>query len=58
MWSKLGWLLIVAGILAFGAIFTGMAPVAIANLGVPDWVWLAMAAVGGVFVMLNRRPNN
>jgi len=58
MWSKIGWLLILAGILCFGAIFTGLAPVAVANLGVPDWAWLALAGFGGFIVMLNRRPNN
>ena len=58
MWSKLGWLLILAGILAYGSIFTGVAPVAMGNLPVPDWGWLAISGFGGVIVMLNRRPNN
>lgn len=58
MWSKLGWLLLLIGILAFGGIFTGVAPVAMGNLPVPLWAWLALAGFGGFIVMLNRRPNN
>ena len=56
--SKLGWLLLVAGIGLFFAVFTGMAPVALANLPVPLWAWLVVAGVGGVLIMLNRRPGN
>ena len=58
MWSKLGCLLILVGIVAFGAIFTGIAPVAMGTLPVPLWAWLGIAAIGGIIVMLNRRPNN
>ena len=58
MWSKLGWLLLLIGILAFGAIFTGVAPVAMSTWGIPLWAWLALAAFGGFIVMLNRRPSN
>lgn len=58
MWSKLGWLLVLGGLLCFGAIFTGMAPVAMGNLPVPLWGWLAITGAGGFIVMLNRRPNN
>lgn len=56
--SKVGWLLLIAGIALFLGDFTGMMPVALANIGVPLWAWLAVAAVGGVLVMLNRRPGN
>ena len=58
MWSKLGWLLLLAGLLAFGAIFTGVAPVSMGTLPVPLWAWLAVSGFGGFIVMLNRRPNN
>lgn len=58
MWSMLGWLVMLAGIVAFGSIFTGIAPVALGTLPVPLWGWLAIAAAGGFIVMLNRRPNN
>lgn len=56
--SKLGWLLLLAGILVPLSIFVGVAPVALANAPVPTWVWIATAAVGGVLVVLNRRPGN
>ena len=56
--SKLGWLLLIAGIALFLAVFTGMAPVAVANLPIPHWGWLAVAGIGGVLVVLNRRPGN
>ena len=56
--SKLGWLLLIAGIALFLAVFTGMAPVAVANLTIPLWGWLAVAGIGGVLVVLNRRPGN
>lgn len=56
--SKVGWLLLLVGIGLFFAVFTGMAPIALANAGIPLWAWLAMAGGGGVLVMLNRRPGN
>ena len=56
--SKLGWLLLLIGILVPFTIFTGVAPVALANLPVPQWAWFATAGVGGVLVLLNRRPGN
>jgi hypothetical protein len=56
--SKLGWLLLIAGIALFLGDFTGMIPITLANMGIPLWVWLAVAGVGAVLVMLNRRPGN
>ena len=56
--SKLGWLLVLIGILVPLSIFTGVAPVDLANLPVPQWAWIATAVFGGVLVMLNRRPGN
>lgn len=58
MFALLGWILLLGGIGTALAIFTGMAPVALANLGVPFWVWIASAACGGFLLMLNRRPGN
>lgn len=58
MWSRIGWLLVLVGILAYGAIFTGVAPVGLATVPIPLWSWLAISAFGGFIVMLNRRPNN
>ena len=40
------------------AIFTGVAPLALANADVPTWVWIATGVVGAVLIMLNRRPSN
>lgn len=56
--SKLGWILLIVGIALFLGDFTGMTPIALANAGIPLWVWLAVAGVGGMLVMLNRRPGN
>jgi hypothetical protein len=56
--SKLGWLLLLAGILIPLSIFTGVAPLALATAPIPQWAWLATAAVGAFLVMLNRRPGN
>ena len=58
MMTLLGWLLLLAGFLLPLSIFTGVAPVALANAGVPTWVWIATGVVGAVLIMLNRRPNN
>jgi len=58
MFAILGWILLLGGIgIALGD-FTGMVPVAVANLGIPLWVWIGCAAFGGFVVMLNRRPGN
>jgi hypothetical protein len=58
MMTLLGWLLLLAAILLPLSIFTGVAPVGLANAGVPTWVWIATGAVGVVLVILNRRPAN
>lgn len=58
MKSLLGWILLLAGILLPLSIFAGVAPVQLANAQVPSWVWIATAVVGGLMVMLNRRPGN
>ncbi|MBL7649579.1 MAG: hypothetical protein JNK74_25670 [Candidatus Hydrogenedentes bacterium] len=49
MMTLLGWLLLLVAILA---------PLALANAGVPSWVWIATGVVGALLIMLNRRPNN
>ncbi len=58
MMTLLGWLLLITGILAPLAIFTGLAPLALANAGVPSWVWITTGVVGAILIMLNRRPSN
>ena len=58
MMTLLGWLLLLAGILLPLSIFTGVAPLALANADVPTWVWIATGVVGAVLIMLNRRPSN
>ena len=58
MMTLLGWLLLLVAILAPLSIFTGLAPLALANAGVPSWVWIATGVVGALLIMLNRRPNN
>lgn len=56
--SKLGLLLLLAGILVPLSIFTGVAPLALATAPIPQWVWIATAALGAFLIMLNRRPGN
>ena len=58
MMTLLGWLLLLAGILLPLSIFVGVAPVALANAGVPTWVWIATGVLGALLIMLNRRPGN
>jgi len=58
MWSKLGWLMVLAGLAVFVSIVAGVAPASMSNAPLPDWGWLAIAGAGGFIVVLNRRPNN
>lgn len=53
-----GYLVLFGSLISFGLIFSGNAPEALATLPVPGWAWLAGAAVGGLLIMLNRRPAN
>lgn len=54
----LGLLLLIVGIGAAGLLFTGGAPMFLANLPIPLYAWIALAVVGGVMILLNRRPND
>lgn len=53
-----GFVLFAVGAGVGGMIFTGNAPMAIASLPVPLWLWCAMAGVGAAMMYLNRRPGN
>ena len=54
--SFIGWILLIAGSILGGLVFTGKAPDALLGLGWPFWAWGALAAVGLVLIVLNRRP--
>lgn len=53
-----GLICLIAGLGIFGLIFSDNAPDALLNLPVPGWAWLALAAVGALLMLLNRRPGN
>ncbi|MBI2434862.1 MAG: hypothetical protein HYV26_18565 [Candidatus Hydrogenedentes bacterium] len=54
----IGIILVVAGVVIAGLVFTGSAPEALMNLNWPIWVWLVVAAVGVALIFFNRRPND
>lgn len=54
----LGILLIIIGVVVAGLLFTGAAPAALMNLGMPLWGWAAVAVVGVVLIIFNRRPGD
>ncbi|MCC6143230.1 MAG: hypothetical protein IT368_05440 [Candidatus Hydrogenedentes bacterium] len=56
--SILGWILLVAGAAVSVLILLGQAPAQLAELPVPLWGWLVVAAVGAALVFLNRRPGD
>jgi len=54
--TVVGLVLFLAGVGGYGLVFTGNAPAQLAQF--PDWVFIAVGAVGLVLIMLNRRPAN
>lgn len=54
----LGIILVIVGLGAAALLFTGSAPMFLASLPIPVLAWVAVGAVGGLLVMLNRRPGD
>ena len=51
-----GILLLVAGLLGGGLVFSGVAPDVLTRLPIPMPGWVGMIVVGGVLLFLTRRP--
>ena len=56
--TLVGIVVFLAGVIAFGLLFSGSAPEQLAALPMPIWVWLVVAAAGLLVIMLNRRPRD
>ena len=54
----LGILLILVGAGVAFMLFSGTAPEQLATLPIPVWGWVALAVVGAVLIVMNRRPND
>lgn len=54
----IGIILIIGGLVVAALLFTGAAPLLLANLPVPLAAWIGVAAVGGILLLLNRRPHD
>jgi ABC-type Fe3+-siderophore transport system permease subunit len=54
----IGIILIIGGLAVAALLFTGAAPLFLANLPVPFAAWIGAAVVGAILLMLNRRPHD
>lgn len=53
-----GVILLILGVVAAGLLFTGSAPMFLAQLPLPFWAWIVVAVIGVILLVLNRRPGD